>query len=144
MKMENWVIYGLIASFCFGIQTIIYKYAYQKSSSTPYYAAFVFALGIVLTYAAFLLFKPNVQFEWKSSSLLFVSGIIWAVGFIAVAVAIAQKADVARLAPIYNTNTLIAVVLGIIFLKEIPDVSQMWRVISGAVMIVIGAVLVSV
>ena len=66
------------------------------------------------------------------------------IGFLAVAVAIAQKADVARLAPIYNANTIIAVLLGIIFLKEIPNASQIFRVVAGAVLIVIGAVLVSV
>jgi|SRR3989338_548019 len=141
--MENWIIYGLVASVCFGIQTVIYKYAFQKSGSTPYYAAFMFALGIILTYAVFLLFKPGFSFEWKSGSILFVSGIIWAIGFIAVAIAIAQKADVAKLAPIYNTNTLIAVLLGIMFLHEVPDASHMVRVIGGAVLIVIGAVLVS-
>ena len=65
-------------------------------------------------------------------------------GIIAVVIAISQKADVARLAPIYNTNTILAVLMGIIFLKEIPDVSQMIRVIGGAVLIVIGAILVSI
>ncbi len=142
--MENWIIYGLIASVCFAVQTIIYKVAFQKGTSTPYYASFIFAVGILLTFAVFLLFKPNFSFEWKSSGLLLISGIIWAVGFIAVAIAIAQKADIARLAPIYNTNTLLAVFMGIVFLKEIPDTSQMFRVIAGAVLIVLGAVLVSI
>ena len=142
--MENWIIYGLIASLCFAVQTVIYKVAFQKGTSTPYYASFIFAVGIILTFAVFMLFKPDFQFQWKSSSWLLVSGIIWAIGFLAVAVAIAEKADVARLAPIYNTNTLLAVLMGIIFLKEIPDTSQMFRVISGAVLIVIGSILVSI
>ena len=49
-----------------------------------------------------------------------------------------------QLAPIYNANTIIAVILGIILLKEIPNASQMIRIIIGAVMIVVGAVLVSI
>ena len=142
--MQNWVIYGLIAAVCFGVQTIIYKVAYQKSSFSPYYGSFIFALGIILIFAVFLLFKPSFEFEWKSSSLLFISGIIWGIGFLMVAIAITQKADVARLAPIYNTNTLIAVLLGILLLREIPDASQIFRVISGAVLIVVGAILVSI
>ena len=47
-------------------------------------------------------------------------------------------------APIFNANTLVTVMLGIIFLHEIPNTSQMLRVIAGAVLIVIGAVLVSI
>ena len=80
----------------------------------------------------------------ETKGLALIAGIIWGLGFLAVAIAIAQKADVARLAPIYNTNTLLAVLLGIIFLKEIPDASQIFRVVAGAVLIVTGAVLVSV
>ena len=142
--MENWIFYGIIAAVCFGLNTIIYKVAVQKSNFSPYYGSFMFGLGVILIFGLFLIFKPSFEFELKSNLLLLVSGIIWGIGFLAVAVAIAQKADVARLAPIYNANTIIAVFLGIIFLKEIPDISQIFRVVSGAVLIVIGAVLVSV
>lgn len=90
------------------------------------------------------MFKPSFEFEWKSSGLALIAGVIWGLGFIAIAIAISQKADVARLAPIYNTNTILAVLIAIIFLKEIPDVSQMFRIIAGAVLIVVGAILVSV
>ena len=142
--MPNWIVYGIIAAFCFGVQTIIYKYAIQKWNLSPYYGSFIFSLGIILIIGLSLLFKPSSQFEWESSSLALIAGIIWGLGFLAVAIAIAQKADIARLAPIYNTNTLLAVLMGMIFLHEIPDKSQMFRVISGAVLIVIGAVLVSI
>jgi len=98
----------------------------------------------VFIFGVFLLFKPSFDFEWKSSSIALIAGITWGLGFLAVAVAIAQKADIARLAPIYNTNTLLAVLLGIIFLKEIPNASQIFRVIAGAVLIVIGSILVSI
>ncbi len=141
--MPNWIIYGLIASFFFALNTIIYKAAQQKGNFSPYYGSFMLGLGIVLVFGLFLVFNPGFTFEWKSGSLALIAGIIWGLGFLAVAVAISQKADVARLAPIYNTNTILAVVLGIIFLKEIPDASQIFRIIAGAVLIVIGAVLVS-
>ncbi len=142
--MPNWIVYGIIASIFFAVNTIIYKIAYQKGNFSPYYGSFMFGLGVILIFGLFLLFKPSFEFEWKSSSLALIAGIIWGIGFLAVAVAIAQKADIARLAPIYNTNTLLAVLMGIIFLHEIPDISQMFRVIAGAVLIVIGAILVSV
>ena len=134
----------MIASVCFAVQTIVFKVAYQKGNFTPYLGSFIFALGIVFVFALFLLFKPGFNFQWKSGSLFLISGIIWGLGFLAVAIAIAQKADVARLAPIYNTNTLLAVLMAIIFLKEIPNASQIFRIVAGAVLIVIGSVLVSI
>ena len=117
----NWIAYGLIAAFFFALNTILYKIAQQKGNFSPYYGVLMFGIGVMI-----------------------VAGAVWAIGMIAVAIAISQKADVARLAPIYNINTILAVLMGIIFLNEIPDMSQMIRVISGAVLIVVGAVMVSI
>ena len=140
----NWIAYGLIAAFFFALNTILYKASQQKGNFSPNYGILMFAIGIVIVSGMFFLLNPSFQFDWKSSGLAIIAGAVWAVGMICVVIAISQKADVARLAPIYNINTILAVLMGIIFLKEIPDTSQMFRVISGAVLIVIGAILVSV
>ena len=142
--MESWVFYGIVAAVCFGVNTIIFKIAMQKGNLNPAYASFAFGIGILAAFLVYFFAKPSLQFEWKSTTLAIVAGIIWAIGFLAIAIAISQKGEIARLAPLYNANTIIAVVLGIILLKEVPDMSQMIRVIIGAVMIVAGAVLVSV
>ena len=144
MKMQSWVIYGLIAAVFFALNTVIYKAAQQKGNFSPYYGLLMFGIGTIIVLGIFFLFKPSFEFEWKSSGMAIIAGGVWAVGMIMVAIAISQKADVARLAPIYNINTILAVLMGIIFLKEIPDASQMIRVIGGAVLIVIGAILVSI
>ena len=143
MKM-NWIAYGLIAAFFFALNTILYKAAQQKGNFSPNYGILMFAIGVIIVSGVFFIASPSFQFEWKSSGLAIISGAVWAVGMICVVVAIYQKADVARLAPIYNINTILAVLMGIIFLKEIPDSSQMIRVIGGAVLIVVGAILVSI
>jgi len=142
--MESWIFYGIIAAVCFGVNTIIYKIAFQKGNFSAAYGSLVFGIGILIAFLVYFLVKPTFQFEWKSTSLVIIAGIIWAVGFLAVAIAISQKGEVARLAPLYNANTIIAVFLGIVVLKEVPNMSQMIRVIMGAVMIIAGAVLVSV
>lgn len=142
--MQNWVFYGIVAAICFGINTILYKIASQKGNFSPAFGSLVFGIGILIAFLVYFFAKPSLQFEWKSTTLAIAAGIIWAIVFLAIAIAIAQKADVARLAPLYNANTLLAVLLGIVFLKEIPDVSQMFRVIAGAMLIVIGSILVSV
>ena len=140
----NWIALGLIAAVFFALNTIIYKAAQQRGNFSPSYGIAMFSVGIIIVAGIFFFVNPSFEFDWKSSGLAVAAGAVWAVGMIAVAIAISQKADVARLAPIYNINTILAVLMGIIFLKEIPDSSQMIRVIGGAVLIVIGAILVSV
>ena len=142
--MQNYVVYGLVASVFFALNVIIYKVAQQKGNFSPYYGSFMFGLGVIIIFGLFLLFKPSFEFEWKSSGLALIAGIVWALGFLAVAIAISQKADIARLAPIYSTNTILTVLLGIFFLKEIPDASQISKIIAGAVLIVVGLILVIV
>ena len=142
--MESWIFYGIVAAICFGLNTIIFKIAMQKGNLNPAYASIIFGIGILITFLFYYFTKPNLQFEWKSTLLAVIAGIVWAIGFVAIAIAIANKGNVVQLAPIYNANTIIAVVLGIIFLKEIPNTSQMIRIIIGALMIVGGAVLVSI
>lgn len=142
--MESWIFYGIVAAIFFGINTVIFKIAIQKGNLNAGYASLFFGIGVVITFLAYYFSSPNWQFEWKSTSIAVIAGVIWAVGFLAIAVAIANKGNVAQLAPIYNANTIIAVILGIFLLKEIPNMSQMIRIIIGAVLIVAGAVLVSV
>jgi uncharacterized membrane protein len=45
--------------------------------------------------------------------------------------------------PIYNCNTLIAVLLGIMVLQETPNFAEAVRLIIGSVLIVAGGVLVA-
>ncbi|MBS3105618.1 EamA family transporter [Candidatus Woesearchaeota archaeon] len=142
--MQSWVFYGIVAAICFGINTILYKIASQKGNFSPAFGSLVFGIGILIAFLVYFFAKPSLQFEWKSTILAIAAGIIWAIGFLAIAIAISQKGEVAKLAPLYNANTIIAVILGIVLLKEVPDMSQMWRVVAGAVMIVVRAVLVSV
>ena len=143
--MENWIIYGLIASICFGVNVIIYKLAATKGQGlNPYLGGFSIGLGVFLFFfLVYLIKSPKFIPNWTGLTLALIAGAMWALGMLMVALAIAKKGDVARLAPIYNTNTLIAVLLGIIFLKEIPAGSEIIKVVSGAVLIVIGAILVS-
>ena len=142
--MENWIIQGIIAAVFFGINTVIFKIAIQKGNLNPAYASLAYGVGILITFLIYFFINPTWQFEWKSTSIAVFAGILWAIGLIAVTIAISQKGNIAQLAPIYNTNTIITVILGIILLKEIPDMSQMIRIIIGAFMIVAGAVLVAI
>jgi uncharacterized membrane protein len=70
-------------------------------------------------------------------------GFFWALGSIMVYYGLIKGADVSRMAPIYNMNTLLVVLGGIVLLKELPDKSATVKVIVGAILIVAGGILVS-
>lgn len=143
--MENWVIYGLIAAVCFGVNTVIYKVAATKGNGVnPYLGVLSFGVGLLLFFVIIYLVKmPEFSFNWSGISLAAAAGVIWAVGMLMVALAIANKGSISKLAPIYNINTLVAVFLGIVFLKEIPQAAQILKIIVGSILVVAGAVLVS-
>lgn len=141
--MESWVFYGIIAAISFGINSVIYKIASQKGNFSAAYGSLIFGMGIMAVFLAYYFMKPGFAFEWKSSFLLVIAGIVWAIGFLAVAISISKGGEIAKLAPLFNSNTIIAVFLGIVLLKEVPDASQIWRIVTGTIMIVAGAALVS-
>ena len=143
--VESWIIYGLLASLFFGINAIVYKVAAVNSNMNMFLSIVFYGIGILLTFIVIYLvkFSPSpVSFKW--TGLMILAGVIWALAFLMVAIAISHGADLAKLSPIYNTNTLITVILGIVLLREIPSAAASLRVILGAVLIIIGSVLVAV
>lgn len=143
--VESWIVYGLLASLFFGTNAVVYKYAAVNGSLNPFYASVFFGAGIFLSFLVAYLFKfsaPTTNFKWLGIALF--AGVLWGLGFIMIAIAVSKGFDIAKLAPIYNTNTLITIILGIVLLKELPSAAAMWKVIIGAAFIVVGALIVSI
>lgn len=146
-NMEKWLIYGLIASFFWGTSVIASKIA----SSNKYFnidssiVSLFMLMGIALVFVTYIFYEKQFKIPQSAGGIFFsiLAGALWAIGMVATLRAIKSGADVARLTPIYNTNTLVAVILGIILLHELPQASQMVKVIVGAIMVVIGATLVA-
>ena len=76
-------------------------------------------------------------------ALAFVIGIVWALGNIFAFEAVRAGGRMSQIVPIYNTNTLVAVALVLLLMKEIPAGADLVRVIIGAILITVGAILVS-
>jgi len=141
--VDSWLVYGLLAALFFGTNAVVYKYAAVNGGLNPFYASILYGVGILISFIVAYAFKfsaPTMNIKWFGITVF--AGILWGLGFIMVAIAISHNADVAKLAPIYNTNTLIAVGLGILVLKELPSAASAWKVILGAVLIIIGSILV--
>ncbi len=141
--METWFFFAILASLSWGSYIIVNKVAMGKGMD-PYFAIALMSAGVIgLGAAVFFLAKPSIQSDPMSITLAVIAGALWALGQLFVVLALSSNAPVAKLAPLYNTNTLVAVVLGIILLKELPSGTATIKVIAGAILIVAGGILVS-
>lgn len=144
--MPDWIIFGIIASLCWGSCIIASKVATSEKyfGISPAWAALFMLIGIATVFIIGAI-KEGAPMPMSKLGIGFaiLSGFLWGIGMYVSLKAINIGADVARLAPLYNTNTLVAVFLGIILLHELPKAGDIARVAIGAVLIVIGAILVS-
>lgn len=100
-------------------------------------------LGIIITYIIFALKDSGLVLSPSILVLGILTGVLWAGGMIFTFIAFSSGAEAAKLVPIYNTNTLIAIFLGIAFLHELPAPDARIKVVTGAALIVVGSILVS-
>ncbi|MBD3204228.1 EamA family transporter [Candidatus Woesearchaeota archaeon] len=140
--MEQWIILSLLASLCFGISSIAFKLSLKNIN--PFFGVFLLGIGgFIAAIASFIIKKPEISLQPKSIFFGIFGGVLWLTAMIAVTYALANNAKIGKMAPIYNTNTLITVILSILLLKEIPDVNGAIRILVGALFIVAGSVIVS-
>jgi uncharacterized membrane protein len=147
--MDDWLVLGLLAALVYAASGLAAKVALNKEYSgvDPASAGVFVSLGVFLVFVTYYFFsnENGVSQLTLGQSLISASiGFFWAVGSILVYMALKRNADISRMAPIYNMNTLIVVVLAVIFLRELPDKSQALRVVVGAFFIVVGGILVSI
>ena len=146
--MENWLALGLAAALSYSISGLATKVALDKKymGLEPTSVALLVMAGVVLGFASFYLIFAGLKVpEIKPAAALvgLAVGFFWALDSLMVYFGLIRGAEVSRMAPIYNLNTLLVVAGGIILLHELPDKNQAIRVAAGAILIVIGGVLVS-
>ena len=149
-----WIFYGLLAATSFGIAAIFQKLAARPGSAlSSAWEVLVFQgiatvaiglLGVLITKQAFSM-KEKDAYMWA-----LLTGTALAIGalfiFMTYTTAKDTNADASRIQALINTNTLIAVILGLLVLKEythLHTVGDWTRLILGAVLVVAGGILVS-
>ncbi len=133
---------GLVPAILFGVSGVMQKTAQKTGISLGWYIICI-AIGVLLAGLPLLLTEQVKQISYKGGLLSLLIGLFWASGMITIAMAITKYgAPVSRLAPLYNMNTLIAVILGLVIYAEWKDLNIV-PLLSGAFFIVIGGVLVS-
>jgi uncharacterized membrane protein len=145
--MKMWLVFSLLSMVCWGSYIAVAKVA----TSDKYcglgsrWAAMLMFLGIIIVLGAYLLLSkgPKPTITTGSAVAGISTGVLWALGMVFSFLAIATGADISRLVPIYNCNTLVAVLLGIMVLHEMPNFAGVVKLLVGSVLIVIGGILVA-
>jgi drug/metabolite transporter (DMT)-like permease len=139
--------YAILATVCWGSYIVVAKVASsEKYCNVPArWTMLLMGLGILVVFASYwrfataVAFQPSVQSVAASAG----AGVLWATGMVLALLALREGAEVARLVPLYNANTLVALVLAITVLREIPESREILRLSLGGVLIAIGGLLVA-
>ncbi|MFD2168768.1 hypothetical protein [Tumebacillus lipolyticus] len=149
--MKSWVIAGIVAAFAYGVYSIPLKYlSSDKYSKAPLeLIALGLALGVAVTAVLFawlrggtvVLGSPQVMSNLLIGAL---AGAVWLIGTLAVTGAFRDPGtNVSQLIPLVNANTLVAVVLGLIFFNELANGVSLSRIMIGGSLIMVGGYILS-
>jgi transporter family protein len=145
--MKTWLVYSLLAMVCWGCYIVVAKVATSDKycGLGPRWSALLMVCGIIFVIGMYAAFSkgPKPVITAFSATAGVSQGVLWALGMVFSLLAISAGGDISRLVPIFNCNTLIAVLLGIMVLQEIPDFAGMVKIIIGSLLIVAGGILVA-
>ncbi len=133
---------GVIPAVLLGGFAILQKLSVNLGSVPASLLLFV-GVGVTLVALTLAAVSGLGQVTLPASLAALATGIVWASSTALIAVAQGRfGAPVARLVPLFNMNTLVAVLLGFIVFAEWRGV-HVPRLVVGAVLIVIGGTLVA-
>lgn len=136
------IIGGLIPGMVFGISNVVVKLTMQKGIALPLYVV-VTGIAVVCVGVVLLFLFPERNINMTSASIAFSGGALWACGMTCLMFALHRyNASISVLTPLFNMNTLIAVILGMWLFAEWKTV-QVPQLLIGSVLIVIGGTLVA-
>jgi len=136
------IIGGLVPAFLFGISGICQKFSNQHGISTGAYVLCV-GIGVVMVGIALCVWNTSQTANVKSVVPAIIMGLMWGIGVVLVAIAMNHyKTPLSILAPLYNMNTLVAVVGALFIFSEWRDVNVI-KLVLGSILIIGGGVLVS-
>ena len=144
--MSSWVFYGLLAALFLGLSNVPQKIALTSGGSiSPF--AYGMAMGLVIfimNLVAFVVAGDKLMFASSKTAWLWtlVALCVFAAGSMAISLGYKAGAPASSFPALFNLNTLVAAVAGLILLKEYGEISAL-RIMLGASFAVAGALLVS-
>jgi uncharacterized membrane protein len=131
---------GLLPAILFGVSGVVQKTSTKAGIGTGPFLVVV-GVVVVLIGGIFTAVERDTTVNWSSGFLAGVFGVLWASGIGSIAIALGRyEGQISQLVPLYNMNTLVAVVIGLVALSEWQTV-QPGRLLLGAVLTVAGGVL---
>ncbi len=146
--MKSWFVIGLAASLLYGVSAVLFKLLTSEKYLNGH-SGWVLAgigAGIVACGLFGVMFWPAGASGGQTMKPL-----LWAVpigfmnGFATLLILYVMRSpatNLSQLVPVYNTNTLIAFLLAVIFFKELPQGGDLLRNLGGALLIVLGTTLI--
>ncbi len=143
-KFLGMLIGGIIPALFYGIFAITMKAGAQYKIST---SSYLMILGIVIFITGIAIKPFLITSDTKESlpgiGFSILSGLLWALGTALVNYSIAKfNTPIAVLTPLYNMNTLVAVLGGMIIFAEWKTVES-FPVFIGTMLVVCGGILLS-
>ena len=146
--MNNWITYGIMAGASYGLSAIPIRCAARASLSTPpqmlILASCVGSI-IVVFFAGIFNGRFSMAFDSvRTGSLLLalLAGLISSIGsFLIVKALGSPNASTSGVMALVNTNVLFTLVFSMTILKEVPVGPQMAKAVGGALLTVIGSIL---
>ena len=135
---------GIVPAFLYGFFTITMKAGAEYKISTSNY---LMVIGIMIFLVGLLskqiLNSPEEPVNFAGLGFAIASGLLWGLGTALVNYSLVKFGrPIAILAPLYNMNTLVAVLGGMIFFDEWKTVQSI-PVFIGSILVVCGGVLLS-
>lgn len=133
---------GFLPAFIYGGSALFQKISISHGISLSAYLVAT-GLGVAIVGVGFFIFDNSFSLSIKSGFYAFSFGLTWGIASGLVGYTLLNyQVPVSQLVPLYNMNTLVAVILALIFFSEWKDL-HMIKLLSGSTLIVVGAVLVA-
>lgn len=109
---------GIVPAVCFGLSGAVQKVTAKAGIGTGVYlivvGVVVVGIGLVVTAV-----ERDVTLNRSSGGYAALFGLLWAAGIASIAVALGRYGGrISQLVPLYNMNTLVAVLVGLVALGE--------------------------
>ena len=141
-QVAGMILGGFIPAILLGVFALFQKLSVTLGAQPGPYLLFV-GLGVITVAGVLMIFGSRGALPLPAMGASLATGLVWAVAVTLIAVAQGRfGASVARLVPLFNMNTLVAVLLGFLVFAEWQGV-RVPRLSLGAVLIVLGGTLVA-
>jgi transporter family protein len=141
-QYKGLVVGGVLPAFMFGLAGLLQKITSRSGASYGPYLLCV-GLGIIAIGTLLTITDNGRTINMRSVISASLMGMVWSIGTVLVLVGMVKfQTPLAKLAPLYNMNTLIVAVLALIVFAEWKDV-EVTRLLAGILFILLGGSLVA-